>query len=165
MKKYTGALLTALALVSCSPETTVENTPNFAKDDNPAFLVEDADARQLANAINQHRQSIGMPPLRTVGLLCEESAAHNQYMMGNRIVSHDGFESRARLIIDVMNAAEVRENIAYNYPTASVIGAWLASSNHRENMEGDFTHIGVSVQTDQLGKKYHTAIFVKAEAL
>ena len=37
----------------------------------------------------------------------------------------------------------------------------LNSAGHKANIEGDFTHFGISIRTNAEGKKYYTNIFVK----
>ena len=56
----------------------------------------------------------------------------------------------------------VSENLAYNYTMPeSVVNAWLNSPAYKVNIEGDFTHFGISIRTSSDGKKYYTNIFVK----
>ena len=54
-------------------------------------------------------------------------------------------------------------NIAYNYNSAQgAFDAWMNSPGHRENIEGDFTHFGLSIRENPVnGRKYYTNIFVK----
>jgi len=57
----------------------------------------------------------------------------------------------------------VSENVAYNYQSnAGVLNAWLLSDGHKENIEGEYTHFGISIKTNPAtGKKYYTNIFMK----
>jgi uncharacterized protein YkwD len=57
----------------------------------------------------------------------------------------------------------VAENIAYNYSTSnSALIAWLNSPWHKENLDGDYTHFGISISVNpENGKKYYTNIFMK----
>ncbi|RYG26389.1 MAG: CAP domain-containing protein, partial [Chitinophagaceae bacterium] len=91
------------------------------------------------------------------------SEEHNEYMIANQVVNHDQFQQRANNIMEVVGAVKVNENIAYNYQQPSgALHAWLNSPGHKANIEGNFTHFGVSVSVDPTtGKKYYTNIFVK----
>ncbi|MFZ4679488.1 MAG: CAP domain-containing protein [Flavobacterium sp.] len=62
-----------------------------------------------------------------------------------------------------LGAKRVSENIAFNYQTAeSAMSAWLNSPGHKANIEGDFTHFGISITADEAtGKKYYTNMFIK----
>ena len=84
-------------------------------------------------------------------------------MIDNKVVNHDYFQQRADNLIEVLGATRVAENIAYNYQTSeSAMSAWLNSPDHKANIEGDYTHFGISVTTDEAtGKKYYTNIFIK----
>jgi uncharacterized protein YkwD len=66
-------------------------------------------------------------------------------------------------LVDVLGAKRVSENIAYNYQTPeSAMSAWLNSPGHKDNIEGDFTHLGISITVDETtGKKYYTNMFIK----
>lgn len=165
MKKYFGALVLALALASCSSDAPVAESPASAS--NTTWEIEhyaySTDEVKLAEAINNHRQSIGLAPLETTDYVSVISSEHNQYMIENNVVNHDNFELRAQEIIETMGASTVHENVAYNFSTASsVLAAWLNSDEHKANIEGDFTHFGVSIRIDpETGKKFYTNIFVK----
>jgi len=58
------------------------------------------------------------------------------------------------------------ENVAYDSRSgdrlaARVVDDWLASSRHRENIEGDFTDTGIGAARAQDGLYYFTQIFVR----
>ena len=156
------SLLLAIVFVmnSCSPEE-VEATPSAAA------MVKDYTYNntevELASAINEYRLSVGLNELQTVNHISYKSREHNDYMITNKVVNHDLFEERSQNIIEVLGAVKVNENIAYNYTTsAGALHAWLQSPGHKANIEGDFTHFGVSVTEDSVtGKKYYTNIFIK----
>ena len=84
-------------------------------------------------------------------------------MIDNKSINHDYFQQRADNLIEVLGATRVAENIAYNYQAPeSAISAWLNSPGHKANIEGDFTHFGISITVDEItGKKYYTNMFIK----
>lgn len=160
-------LLTALlplafvfTMVSCSPSEDNASADRVAVVENYEY---DTDELRLANIINDYRQSVGLPALQTINHVSYKSAEHNEYMIENQVVNHDLFYERAQNIRAAVGAVKVNENIAYNFPTPeATLAAWLASSGHKANIEGDFTHFGISVTEDPTtGKKYYTNIFVK----
>jgi uncharacterized protein YkwD len=64
--------------------------------------------------------------------------------------------------MDILGAKKVGENIAFNYNTPqAVLDAWLNSPIHKQYIEGDFTHFGISIRLNSEGKKYYTNIFMK----
>ena len=161
-------LLRSLLLVS-----VIFAMGSFSSDENEEIytaevaLVHEYDYNEveieLAQQINDYRISIGLNALQTINHISYKSSEHNEYMIEHKVVNHDYFEERSNNIIQVLGAVKVNENVAYNYTTpAGVLHAWLASPGHKSNIEGDFTHFGISVSEDpQTGKKYYTNIFIK----
>lgn len=149
------------SLTSCSSDASEEvQTTN-------STLVNDYNYNQieidLAAEINAYRVSKGLNELQTVNHISFKSEEHNEYMIANNVVNHDYFEERSNNIMQVLGAVKVNENVAYNYTTsAGVLHAWLQSPGHKSNIEGNFTHFGISVSEDpETGKKYYTNIFIK----
>jgi uncharacterized protein YkwD len=112
--------------------------------------------------INNYRVSIGLNPLEKINHMSYKSEEHDNYMIANNVVNHNDFVARSENIMKVLGAKTVSENIAYNYSTPeSALNAWLASPGHKENIEGDFTHFGISIRENLNGRKYYTNIFAK----
>lgn len=84
-------------------------------------------------------------------------------MIDNNVVNHDYFQQRTNNLVQLLDAESVGENVAYNYKSAeSAMAAWLNSPSHKANIEGDWTHMGISVTVDvNTGKKYYTNMFMK----
>ncbi|MGL2966077.1 CAP domain-containing protein [Flavobacterium sp. XGLA_31] len=149
-----------LTMVSCSSDssesTTADNKLVTTYNYNDTEL-------QLVTLINNYRQSIGLNTLQVINHISYKSEEHNEYMIDNKVVNHDYFYDRSENLIEVLGAEKVGENIAYNYLTAeSAFNAWLNSPTHKANIEGDFTHFGISVTTDPAtGRKYYTNMFIK----
>ncbi|MFN4027080.1 MAG: CAP domain-containing protein [Flavobacterium sp.] len=118
---------------------------------------------KLITLINDYRQSKGLNPLAVINHISYKSEEHNFYMIDNNVVNHDYFQQRSDNLVRVLNAEKVGENIAYNYQTAeSAMSAWLNSPSHKANIEGDYTHLGISVTINpDNGKKYYTNMFIK----
>lgn len=148
-----------LTLVSCSKDSQDE-AENLELITNYDYNTEEID---LANRINNYRESIGKNRLELINHISYKSLEHNEYMIENNVVNHDYFDSRANNIMQVLGAVRVGENIAYNFSTPnSALNAWLNSPGHKENLDGDYTHFGISITINPAnGKRYYTNIFMK----
>jgi uncharacterized protein YkwD len=152
MKKIIVLIL--LILLSCTKDERI-NYPIYSYTFNQTEL----DVMQVTN---DYRTSIGLntlTPVQHFGYLCQQ---HNQYMITTHIISHDFFSERSNNIINTFHATNVGEVIAYNYTTpTSVLQAWLNSTEHKQIIEGNYTHFGISIREDSNGRKYYTFIFAK----
>ncbi len=148
-----------LTLVSCSKDSQDE-AENLELITNYDYNAEELD---LANRINDYRESIGKNRLELINHISYKSLEHNEYMIENNVVNHDYFDSRANNIMQVLGAVRVGENIAYNFSTPnSALNAWKNSPGHKENLDGDYTHFGISITINPAnGKRYYTNIFMK----
>ena len=147
-------------MTSCSSDSTDDVTT-----DNKVIETYNYNETEtkLVTLINDYRVSQGLNTLELINHISYKSEEHNKYMIDNNVVNHDYFEQRSNNIINVLGAERVGENIAYNYPTAeSAMAAWLNSPGHKSNIEGDYTHLGISVSLDpETGRKYYTNMFMK----
>jgi uncharacterized protein YkwD len=153
-------LAIVFTMMSCSSDSTDDVTT-----DNKVIETYNYNETEtkLVTLINDYRVSQGLNPLELINHISYKSEEHNEYMIDNKVVNHDYFEQRSNNIINVLGAERVGENIAYSYPTAeSAMDAWLNSPGHKANIEGDFTHLGISVSVDpETGRKYYTNMFMK----
>ncbi|WP_084089618.1 CAP domain-containing protein [Flavobacterium granuli] len=113
--------------------------------------------------INNYRVSIGLNSLVKSNFISSKAEEHNNYMLSTNILSHDNFNTRSQDIMKVLGAKAVGENVAYNSSTVqAAFDAWLASSGHKANIEGTYTHFGISIRVNSVsGRKYYTNIFAK----
>lgn len=161
------SLLTTLLIVVCSVTTISCSNDSDAPIDSSSQLVTDYaysdDEIQLLDAINNYRSANGLNPLILINHISYKSQEHNFYMIDNNVVNHDFFFERSNNIIEVLGAVKVAENVAYNYNNAnSVLTAWLNSSEHKKNLDGNYTHIGISISVNATnGKKYYTNMFMR----
>ncbi|MCZ8196835.1 MAG: CAP domain-containing protein [Flavobacterium sp.] len=161
-------LLTSLLILVCSFTTiSCSNDSEDLVDDSNAQLVTDytysADETHLVDLINNYRVSHGKNALSIINHISYKSQEHNLYMIEKNVVNHDYFEERSNNIIQVLGAIKVGENLAYNFSKPeTVLNAWLLSSGHKANLDGDYTHVGISITIDPVtGKKYYTNMFMK----
>jgi len=153
-------LAIVFTMVSCSSDET--ETSSVDRQVVTQYNYNDTELK-LVTLVNNHRVSIGLNPLEVINHISFKSEEHNIYMIDNNVVNHDYFQQRSNNLVQVLGAEKVGENIAYNYQTAeSAMAAWIHSTAHKANLEGDYTHLGISVTVDQAtGKKYYTNMFIK----
>ena len=160
-KMFRALLLLAIVFttVSCSSDESETATKEAVVTNYNYNQVE----LRIVQLINNHRKNLGLNELQVINHISYKSEGHNEYMIEKQTISHDGFQQRSQNIINTLGAEKVAENVAYNYVTAeSVVAAWKNSPGHLANIEGDFTHFGISVTVDeQTGRKYYTNIFMK----
>ena len=83
-------------------------------------------------------------------------------MIGRSQISHDGFANRSDELGELENAVATGENVAAGQTSATaVMNAWLNSSSHKENIEGNFTHIGIAAIQNSNGTYYYTQLFLR----
>lgn len=137
-----------------------------SKDDGSENDIEKSEAISMAEEIlqivNTHRASIGKTPLEFNTLANDLAYEHTLYMIDQNDISHDDFGNRSDRLIAEENANRTGENVAYGQRSAEhVMEAWLNSSGHRKNIEGDFTHIGIAVIKNTSGTYYFTQLFLR----
>ena len=167
MKKIT---FTGLTLIFCTLFLTSCSKDNL-QDDITAYdqvVTEKVEYNyntievEILDELNIYRKALGLRQLKPLTELSMESETHNEYMIEEGVVSHDNFSLRASQLMNRVGARAVAENVGFGYITSeAVVNAWLKSKGHRENVEGAFTHFGISVRQDENGKNYFTNIFVK----
>ncbi|RZJ40893.1 MAG: CAP domain-containing protein, partial [Chryseobacterium sp.] len=162
MKKIMRTMMFVVMLItmnSCSADT-VKETETDVKNETPNtnFTYKDSEL-ELMQLINEYRVSIGLNALEKANLISNECEDHNEYMIANNVMDHNGFSSRSETIMKELGAKNVGENVAYNYQTPqAALKAWLESPGHKKNIEGNYTHFGISISTNSAGKKYYTNI-------
>lgn len=166
MKGYLHRAILISAVIftmsSCSSDAN-EGSPAEAKSQVVLNYTYNANELEAMKLINDHRTSVGLNTLERINHISYKSEEHDNYMITNNVVNHDDFVARSENIIKVLGAKSIGENIAYDFNTPQgALDAWLRSPGHKENIEGNFTHFGISIREDPTtGKKYYTNIFVK----
>jgi uncharacterized protein YkwD len=106
--------------------------------------------RDFTTAINQHRASIGCPPLVQDDRVASVAQAHSRDMATRGYFSHntpDGVTPWDRLASAGVTYVTAGENIAWGVDSADeAYSMWMNSAKHRKNIENcAFTHHGVGV--------------------
>lgn len=152
-------------MVSCSSDSNEDNDISNVTTNTELVVNYDYNPTELRmmELINDYRTSINLSALQPINHISYKSAEHNEYMIDNNVVNHAFFEERSQNIIQVLGAVKVNENVAYNYNTPeAALSAWLKSPGHKANIEGNFTHFGISVSiSPENGRKYYTNIFIR----
>lgn len=150
-----------LTMNSCSSDSS-EDSASSASTQNAMTYTYNSTEIETMDLINAYRVSIGLNELKEINHISYKSEEHDHYMIANNVVNHNDFVSRSENIMRVLGAKSVSENIAYNYNSPkAALDAWLKSPSHKQNIEGNFTHFGLSIRVSAEGKKYYTNIFAK----
>lgn len=156
-------LVCVLSLSACSKDSVVPEDNNISKnlELNNNFTYSTMEI-EILDAVNDHRKSIGLTVLQKLDDITIEAVDHSKYMVSLNVVNHDHFNIRYQNLVQEIGARAVSENVGFGYRTAeAVVEAWINSEGHRENIEGSYTHFGISVEQDQNGKNYFTNIFAR----
>ncbi|MDO5969359.1 CAP domain-containing protein [Flavivirga aquimarina] len=156
MKKFlsrTGLVLVFFTILTCNIGCSKDNSDTD---------IEEEITTTILQLVNEHRLGIGKQVLEVSTLAEDLAKEHNIFMISQGDISHDNFDYRADRLFDEENAKGVGENVAAKQKSAQdVMTDWLESKGHRENIEGDFTHIGISAIKNENGHYYYTQLFLK----
>ena len=161
-------LALSLSMTSCSTEPVGTSNDLYEDTDSSEDLIPEPEVsvttfeKEVFDAVNTHRQSLGLATLEFSGHAYLAAEEHSKYMIDKGVLSHNNFGNRAKQISEATGAQAVAENVARNYDSAkAVLDAWLASPSHKKTLEGDFSHQALSVEMDENGNPYYTNIFFK----
>ncbi len=164
MKLLKTTLFTFLLLItvaSCSKDDLENETADFTIDLALAEQNDTQFAKNVLVLVNQHRATLGIDAI-LLGTQFSTAYAvdHTNYMIDISQINHDNFGIRTAAMRSV-GANEVGENVAYGYNTAeAVVNAWLNSTSHRANIEGNFSHSGFGIKLcEQTNTYYFTQLF------
>jgi len=148
--KYSFMLLLFVSISSCS------------EDGSDELIVETSITDQILILVNEHRESKGLEKLTRNTTADNLAITHSKYMISQDKISHDHFKARSEDLKRNENAKRTGENVAYGYNTAKkVVTAWLNSSGHKENIEGNFTHTGIAAVENSEGTYFFTQLFYR----
>ncbi|WP_421892583.1 CAP domain-containing protein [Marinoscillum sp.] len=113
--------------------------------------------------INQHRVSQGLVALKENDILDRIATEHSTSMANGEIpLSHEGFVQRFEQASKETGASAIGENVGSNYADADeLVSAWLASEENRENIESDYTHVGIGIADDADGNRFFTQLLAR----
>ena len=154
-------IFSTLTLTSCSSDSESVSVPTTATE-TPRSYSHDATELELLDLVNTYRVDNNLNPLEIIEHISFKSSEHNDYMISTNTVNHDGFTERKTNLQQVLGAYRVGENVAFGYSSPqAALNAWIGSPGHKANLEGDYTHYGISIRVDNDGRKYYTNMFIK----
>ncbi|MDW8395192.1 MAG: CAP domain-containing protein [Anaerolineae bacterium] len=133
----------------------------------PLPSVNEAFEQRVVELTNDHRASVGLPPLKRVSLLDETARYHANDMRAEDYFDHDTWDLdrvegntyyykvpcdySQRIGKHYKGWVTLSENIAQGQETPEeVVADWLNSPGHRANIEGkDFREIGVGLSVGE----------------
>ncbi len=144
-------------LAGCDKDKIVPEENNDGNSNE--FVLEE----EILDLVNDHRLGIGKITLEFNDACNREALKHSQNMADGKVdFGHDGFDTRYNILKEEISIVGMGENVAWGQTSASqVMTAWLESSTHRENIEGDYTHLGIGIFPNKDSVLYFTQIFVK----
>lgn len=107
----------------------------------------------FGSSINSYRSSSGLSGLSRDGTLDAEARAWAKAMADQGVISH----SNLGRFMPPWSA--VAENVGSGGSVSSLFGALTASSGHRSNMLGGYTHFGIGVWIDGSGTLWTAHVF------
>jgi hypothetical protein len=119
-----------------------------------------ADESTLASLVNGARTTAGLPPLAVSGALSDTARAHSAAMAAAGSLFHSGNLSTA-VGSGVTGWTSVAQNVAVAGSVTEAHRALMGSAEHRSNILGDFTLLGVGVVTGGDGRVWVTEHFAK----
>ncbi|MCZ6662254.1 MAG: CAP domain-containing protein [Actinobacteria bacterium] len=141
-----------------SPPTTQANSTTSSTQVTTTTIqagYRDDYANQFVSSINGLRSSNGRATLTRSGALDAEAKAWAEYMGSSGSLSH----SNVGRLIPPWSA--VAENVGAGGSVSSVFSLLAGSSGHRDNILGDYTHVGAGVWMDQNGKIWTVHLFAR----
>jgi uncharacterized protein YkwD len=125
------------------------------------YLVDQENA--MVSLVNQHRSADGLNTLRTDSALQTVARRQADRMAAAGYIYHNP-NLAAEAGAAVPSWLRIGENVGVGPSTDAVEDAFLASPHHRENIEGDYTMIGLGAVGGSGGVLYFTQNFAKSGA-
>lgn len=141
-------------LFSSAPDAQSPETLTYASRNTTSEQAEELEFMRL---INEERASRGLAPLKAYWDLQDDAREHSKYMDQVDDLHHNPSLSE---VASPDYWSRLGENVGVGAGVASLHRAFMNSEGHRDNVLGDFTHIGVGVHhPDRL---WVTVVFMKA---
>lgn len=147
-----------------SSTSPIPPSPPAIQPTNPSSALQNLE-QQTHEAINQHRASIGVPPLVWNDAVAEVARIHSENMGAGRVAfGHDGFNDRFTQINTRIRLSRMAENVAmntYDDPVATAVRGWIASEGHRINLENSlYTQTGIGIAKVNEDEYFFTQLFI-----
>jgi uncharacterized protein (DUF433 family) len=151
-------LLSTSADVICANATLLKIVGNpFAPTEDILQLE-----NQVAQAINQHRGSVGKSAITFNADVSTIARVHSADMAQNKVpVGHDGFDARIAEAKQFVPGAGGAEDVAEGFTSADdLLQAWLNSPEDKANIESDLRYGGIGIERVGQGANYFTLLLL-----
>jgi uncharacterized protein YkwD len=142
------------AATSSEKKSSPTTSPPTTKASSQAGYLSSAES-DFASRINSYRGANGLSSLKRDSSLNSYARSWAKKMAQNGGLSHSNIAS----LLPPWSAAG--ENVGTGGSVQAIFGALKASSGHRANMLGDFTHYGVGVWRDGDGVLWTSHVFTR----
>ncbi len=151
--RYCCAFILLFGAFSCSEDESPTAQPT-----NEISIT-----NEILKLVNEYRQSKGLSILEKSETAEQLATEHTQYMISKGGIGHDNIDDRFKVLKEKENATGFAENVAAGQNSAqSVMNSWINSTKgHRENLEGNYTHIGIAAIQNENGTYYYTQLFYR----
>ena len=161
----TLGLASALALAACAPSRATGKPPARRIEAAPGSARTATLEHAVVELVNRHRRARGLLPLVLDSRISHQAELHSTAMAaGTTPLGHAGFDGRVAALRREIAFRRSAENVAFNQghrdPAAEAVRGWLASREHRGNVEGPYELTGVGVVSNAKGEVYFTQVFV-----
>lgn len=165
------AILFTTVLVSCSKESVTDEHKNgkfeFLADTHINITQMETD---VFHNLKDHRESNEFTPLKwDIETIKKYANSHTEYMISKGEVSKDNLKDMTSLLLDEVNGQKANITVSY-LKDGEGTGAglkfflkWMDNDEDKEILEGDWTHIAVSVKVGDERNYYATQVFVKIQ--
>jgi len=135
-KEVQGVDAANLFIPSSSPTPTKAPIPTEMQKVKPTNPPANDIGLNILKQINEFRASNGLSPFSTDGFTCSLAVARASEIVND--FSHDKFKSRIdSKTLPYPGYSSVAENLAQNSDPNAVVGGWINSPGHNENMRKD----------------------------
>ncbi len=172
-----SSLLIFITIISCAEDEdivaspnethTTSQTPNETETETettppPTNTNEVSITDEILNLVNAYREDLKLEPVIKNETAEQLAIDHTVYMIDQGQIGHDNLNERFEILKTEENAQAASENVASSYPDAqSVMTAWIKSDDHRKNLEGNYSKIGIAAIKNSAGKYYYTQLFFR----
>lgn len=128
----------------------------------PVFRILQGLDLELQSLVNEHREKIGLLPLKSEAICYDLAWNHNERMVKEGKVNHNLAYERKMWLFDI-GFDLYGEIVGGKYVSVdSLFASFLRSDKHRQYIENaDFNYCGISVGDDGDGRVYATVIFAR----
>lgn len=151
----TTTLSTESVAAKPKPQPTTTTTTPPAANNPPAGGFNSSYESEFKSRINSLRSSNGLPALSSDGSLNARARDWAKKMGEAGKLGHSNLSSL------LSQWAAVGENVGMGGSVGVVFDSLAASGGHRQNMLGDFTHVGIGVWVDGSGVLWTTHVFTR----